>query len=206
MTVSSSTTENLLTKTFQAGLWVAMPATLYVLGGPIVIWNEGGTLVKIFLFANVLPSAICAAGVLEGCVRTAWIGLNMSTSSSNTQDAIEFIKKNAWDREVRRTTGMIRATLFPISGWGVLAQLPVNDYYVYIIPKKAIKKTGSAVIRVAKEVNNVLVAIKFWEGVNYTIDHTLVPIGNHVVKPIYDVVGKVANGAINLLRTSLGMR
>lgn len=203
MTLSSITPESLLTKTFQGGLLAAMPATLYALGGPFVLWNNYGMLVKICLAPIVLPSVICAPGALESCVRTTCIGLKV-IGSSNTPASME--NKKAFNQEFRRAKGMIRATLFPVSGWAVVAQLPVHDYYVYLIPKKGLETGCTAISRTATAVNRVLTAIKFWDCVEFTFNHTAVPVFNHVVTPAFHVVEHVATGAINLLRTSLGMR
>ena len=212
MTLSTLTPESIVTKTFQAGLWVAMPVTVYAMGGPVAIWNEGGIMVKILLAANILPAAICAPAAVESLVRTTSLGLKYINASSHYYEQLE--NKEALSHEFRRTTGMARATLFPISGWAVVAKLPVQDYYVYIIPKEAMKKTGSAFKKGAKAVNNVLVAIKFWDGLEFTIIHAVVPVckhvavpvGKHVVIPVYKVVASVANAAIRLLSASLGAR
>ncbi len=198
MTTSSHTAERMVTKTFQAGLLVAMPVALYALGGPIALWNNGNTFVRILLAANLLPSAICTAGTLESCARTALLSLKNNSSSSPTEH------KKAMDLEIRRTTGMVRAALFPITGWAVLVKLPVKDYYVYYIPKEVIKKTASTACEVARRANDVLIALKFWECIRFTFNHTVKPVCTHVVAPVCDVIGIVVSGALSLLSASLG--
>ena len=201
MTTSSHTAENTVTKTFQAGLLVAMPAALYALGGPIALWNNGNTFVRILLAANLLPSAICTAGALESCVRIALLSLKINPSS-NASSPTEH--KKAVDLEIRRTTGMVRAALFPITGWAVLVRLPIKDYYVYYITKEVIKKTASTVCEAARRANDVLIALKFWECIRFTFNHTVKPVCTHVVVPVCDVIGIIASAALSLLSASLG--
>lgn len=199
----SSTSEAILTKTFQGGLLIAMPATLYALGGPVVIWSEGGVLVKMFLAANILPSAICASGAVESSIRTTWLGLKTICSTNNPGFSEN---KIALDHEFRRASGMARATLLPITGWAVVARLPVDDYYVYLIPKIAIEQSYTTAIHVAKNVNHVLTTIHFWEGIERTLHYTVVPAFNHAIIPACEAIGNVGAAAAKLLRASLGMR
>jgi hypothetical protein len=201
MTVALSKYESLLTKTFQVSLLASMPVALYAFQGPFVLWNNNGILIKVCLVSILLPSAICAPGAMESCVRTAYTGVKLLCSS---KESLEI--KSEFEREFRRAKGMIRATLFPISGWAVAAQLPVNDFYVYTYPKNGIKQASSQMIKGAKLVNRVLTAIQFWNGLEFAFTYVAVPVGTYFVHPAYRVVEHLATGTINLLRASLGMR
>lgn len=194
----------MLTQLFRVSLCAAMPVTLYALGGPVAIWNEGGVVVRLLLSANILPSAICAPAVVESALKTAYLGISRVGASphSNHNEAAQ----GPFEREIRRASGMLRATLFPISGWAVVVQLPVNDYNVYYIPKEGLRHSVKGVIQGAKAVNRVLEAVKFWDGVSVVVDYTLVPTYKYAVKPLCNVVASLAGAAINIINASLGVR
>jgi hypothetical protein len=204
MTLSTQTPESILTKTFQASLLVAMPVTVYALGGPVAIWTEGGIIAKTILAANILPTVICAPAAIESLVRTGSLSLKYINAEPNSD--MQLAQKDVLKQEIRRTTGMARAALFPISGWAVVVQLPVKDYYVYTIPKQALKTAGSAVGKGARAVNEVLKAIKFWDVAKITLDYAVIPVFEHAVIPVCNGIASAASAALRLLSASLGVR
>ena len=166
-----------LTRCVQGGLLVMMPATLAVLGGPAAIWSNGGYMVRIVLASSLLPSAVCGAAALENLIRTVIIAtkdlINSGCDIKELKNDVELSK------EVKRLTGMSRAALLPISGWAVLSQMPVYDYYIYAIPMEGLiqgtTKACEGIKFVAVRVDKVLKAIKFWDALEVTCDYTVIP-------------------------------
>lgn len=162
----SPNTPGLASTLIRVSLWSAMPVTLLVFGGPTAIWATGGYTVRIILSTALFPSLVCSLGAAESAARSVCIAAKNSFQSNDP--ITNFQRKEHFRAEIRRLSGMTRATLFPISGWAVVGNLPVKDYIVYNVPikvtKKAVSVTFDGIWFVSKNVNKLLNKIHFWEG------------------------------------------
>lgn len=190
MTMTTSEgSSSAVTKLTQACLVSAMPITLVALGGPSVIWSNGGFVVRTVLAIAIFPTVVCGVGALENLARTI-ISATKIIFEENSFRAI--YENKIFCAECRRTTGLVRAALFPVSGWAVIPRLPTREFYVYKVPLKVIKKVTEVAIKV---VGHTL------EGLEYV---GLFKALNCVLKPLGRCISRTTELASKIIQSSLG--
>lgn len=156
-----------LSRAFQLGFLAVTPAAIAKFGGPIVLWNEHGFLVRAILIGTLTPSVICGAGACEDTIRAVH---EFAKAYMNSRDFNQAAKSNGFQCEIKRAAGFGRAALFPINGWAVVVNLPVYDHYVYSVPVES-------VIKIAKVADFAMENLGGYTVLKGVLENVIIPIG-----------------------------
>lgn len=197
MTVNTDTQlapATVLSRGLQVALYAIAPTTMIITGGPKEFWNNHGWLGRTVFCVIFAPSGICAAGAMEDTARVLLLLAKRVFEGKSVQNTVKLFNEKS------RLIAFTRGALFPITGWTLMANLPVYDHYVFAVPVEVTVRTSKAAFKVLKHTVKATDTVLRATGVYAVMKGTL----KHVVLPVGEALLKVANVAAKIIGAALG--